>query len=53
MSPSFSPPPGDPGAPVRIQLELLMQGRKEVVLLHNQREYRLRITQTGKLILTT
>ena len=37
----------------RIPSEVLMQGHSEVIIVHQSREYRLRITQTGKLILTT
>lgn len=35
-----------------ISSEQLFAGRREIVILHNGREYRLRTTQTGKLILT-
>jgi hemin uptake protein HemP len=42
-----------PGRPrTRIHLVDLMQGAREVILLHEGEEYRLRITNTGKLILT-
>jgi hemin uptake protein HemP len=30
----------------------LLGGHREVVIVHNGREYRLRLTQSGKLILT-
>lgn len=41
-----------PAAPKRIvSTELLGDGR-ELVIVHNGREYRLRLTQNGKLILT-
>lgn len=30
----------------------LFAGRREIVILHNGREYRLRMTRSGKLILT-
>jgi hemin uptake protein HemP len=36
----------------RINLVDLMQGTREVILLHAGEEYRLRITKAGKLILT-
>jgi hemin uptake protein HemP len=36
----------------RIRTTDLMQGGREVVLLHEGEEYILRITKTGKLILT-
>ena len=32
--------------------ESLLGERKELVIVHNGREYRLRVTQNGKLILT-
>jgi hemin uptake protein HemP len=38
--------------PRRISSEALLAGQQELVILHNGREYRLRLTQTGKLILT-
>jgi hemin uptake protein HemP len=57
MPPSRSPltahsniPRGN--APLRIPSEALLGERREVVILHNGREYRLRLTQNGKLILT-
>ena len=36
----------------RISSETLFGERREVVILHNGREYRLRLTQNDKLILT-
>ena len=36
----------------RITSEALLGPKKELVILHNGREYRLRLTQNGKLILT-
>ena len=36
----------------RISTDRLMAGRREIVLQHGLHEYRLRITATGKLILT-
>lgn len=38
--------------PRRLVVEDLLQGQREVVLIHGAREYRLRITANGKLILT-
>ena len=38
--------------PRLISSEALLAGRQELVILHNGREYRLRLTQNGKLILT-
>ena len=40
------------GIPPRIASEALLGERKEIVIVHNGREYRLRQTQNGKLILT-
>jgi len=39
-------------APRRVQSEALLGEAKELVIMHNGREYRLRMTQNGKLILT-
>lgn len=36
----------------RVSSESLLGQRKELVILHKGREYRLRLTQNGKLILT-
>lgn len=36
----------------RIPTDRLMGGRREIVLLHGLEEYRLRVTSTGKLLLT-
>lgn len=36
----------------RFELETLMQGSQEAVIIHNGEHYRLRITSNGKLILT-
>lgn len=36
----------------RISSEALLGSRKELVIVHNGREYHLRLTQNGKLILT-
>ncbi len=38
--------------PVRISSDALLGAKGEVVILHGGREYRLRVTQNGKLILT-
>jgi len=38
--------------PLRVSSETLLGPRRELVILHNAREYRLRLTQNGKLILT-
>jgi len=36
----------------RVTSEVLLGARKELVIVHNGREYQLRLTQNGKLILT-
>lgn len=36
----------------RVSSESLLGSKKEIVIVHNGREYRLRLTQNGKLILT-
>ena len=41
-----------PTSPCRIPSDVLLGRAREVVILHNGREYRLRQTQAGKLILT-
>ena len=38
--------------PLRVQSDALLGQAKELVIMHNGREYRLRLTQNGKLILT-
>jgi hemin uptake protein HemP len=38
--------------PPKVASEALLGAGKELVITHNGREYRLRITQNGKLILT-
>ncbi len=39
-------------APKRISSDTLLGPSRELVIIHGSREYRLRITQNGKLILT-
>jgi len=41
-----------PVAPARVPSQALLGGAREVVIVHGAREYRLRLTQSGKLILT-
>jgi hemin uptake protein HemP len=45
-----------PAAPTptsqKVPSQALLGARKELVITHNGREYRLRVTQNGKLILT-
>jgi len=43
---------GAPPAPAKVTSESLLGARKELLITHQGREYRLRITQNGKLILT-
>ena len=38
--------------PSKVPSEMLLGARKELLITHNGREYRLRVTQNGKLILT-
>jgi hemin uptake protein HemP len=52
-TPPMPPASVDAGAiNVRLKTEDLFAGSREIALLHNGREYRLRITQQGKLLLT-
>jgi hemin uptake protein HemP len=44
--------PDVPRAAVRIASAELFRGRREVVIVHRDQEYRLHITKAGKLILT-
>jgi hemin uptake protein HemP len=39
-------------SPKRVPSESLLGSAKELLIVHNGREYRLRMTQNGKLILT-
>ncbi|HUO43311.1 MAG TPA: hemin uptake protein HemP [Burkholderiales bacterium] len=39
-------------APARITSERLLNGAAEIIIEHQGRDYRLRLTQNGKLILT-
>ena len=51
--PGASPAPRTAAAATpRITSHSLLGGRREVVIVHAEREYRLRLTQNGKLILT-
>ena len=38
--------------PAKVASESLLGKRRELLIAHNGREYRLRVTQNGKLILT-
>lgn len=44
--------PAPASAPKRVPSELLLGEAKELLIVHSGREYRLRLTQNGKLILT-
>ncbi|HYL90397.1 MAG TPA: hemin uptake protein HemP [Burkholderiales bacterium] len=44
-------PPRQP-VPVKVPSGRLLGSHKELVITHNGRDYRLRVTQNGKLILT-
>ncbi len=49
------PQPGSPATsrtPNKVSSEALLSHGRELVITHNGREYRLRLTQSGKLILT-
>jgi hemin uptake protein HemP len=48
--PTASLPPAS--APTKVPSQALFGKQRELVITHNGREYRLRITQNGKLILT-
>jgi hemin uptake protein HemP len=50
VSNSVAPAAGGP--PRRVRSEELLKGEIEIVIDHHGREYRLRVTQNGKLILT-
>ena len=53
MTEAQSKPPMPPsGEPNRVSSAALLGAHKELVIEHNGREYRLRLTQSGKLILT-
>ena len=46
------PAPQKSDQPDRVSSEALLGARRELVIVHNGREYHLRLTQNGKLILT-
>ena len=50
MTSNSSPATGE--SPARVTSESLLGPRGELLIVHNGREYRLRLTQNGKLILT-
>lgn len=41
-----------PQSPHRVTSEALLGSRRELLIVHNGKEYKLRLTQNGKLILT-
>ena len=44
--------PASAHTPPRVSSHVLLGSRKELVIVHNGREYHLRLTQNGRLILT-
>jgi len=50
LPPAFAPGGGRP--PRRVASDVLLGSGRELVIIHGGREYRLRVTQNGKLILT-
>ena len=49
---SSKPQPAHAPEAKRVSSESLLASARELVIIHNGREYRLRLTQNGKLILT-
>jgi hemin uptake protein HemP len=45
-------PPKPAEAARKVESGALLGARRELIIVHNGREYRLRVTQNGKLILT-
>ena len=39
-------------APARVPIDVILKGAKEIIIVHNGADYRLRVTARGKLILT-
>ena len=52
MNPPAPKVPTRPEPQKRVSSHALLGEGRELVILHNGREYRLRLTQSGKLILT-
>jgi hemin uptake protein HemP len=54
MNATLKPLPTDamPSTPKRVTSATLLGPDRELIIVHNGREYRLRLTQSGKLILT-
>jgi len=42
----------DVASPARLPLDAILKGAREVIIVHNGQDYRLRVTARGKLILT-
>jgi len=40
------------GTPARVPLDAILKGAREIIIVHNGDDYRLRVTARGKLILT-
>ena len=47
-----SPSPPPPPRRLAVRSDELFRGKQEIVIVHREEEYRLRITRAGKLILT-
>ena len=54
MNPPLPKPTQDPRkhVPAKVSSEILLGTRRELIIVHAGREYRLRLTQHGRLILT-
>ena len=52
MNPTAPKAPALPEPRNKVSSQALLGDGRELVILHNGREYRLRLTQNGKLILT-
>lgn len=46
------PSPAPPAPRTAVRSDELFHGQREIVIVHREEEYRLRITRAGKLILT-
>ncbi|MGD9805527.1 MAG: hemin uptake protein HemP [Hyphomicrobiaceae bacterium] len=44
--------PHERRAPARVPIDSILKGSKEIIIVHNGEDYRLRVTARGKLILT-
>ena len=49
---TWAPPPQPVAKPRRLKVSELLAGGREAILEHSGQDYRLRITASGKLILT-